>query len=68
MMELLLSFAVDPGIDLPPHKVCRSLPAKGQFAREGKLSFVEQGSESKRPGNEAHLSALANQTGTTHQQ
>jgi hypothetical protein len=52
-------YAFDFGVDLPPPKVCRSLPAEGQFAMDGELSFVEQGGESKRPGNEVKLSTLA---------
>jgi hypothetical protein len=41
-----------------PLKVCRSLQAEGQFAMDGALSFVEQGGESKRPGNGADPAPL----------
>jgi len=41
--------------DIPP---LHSLPSidsqQGQFAMDGKLSFVEQGCESKRPDNKAN--------------
>jgi hypothetical protein len=47
-------------IYLPP-KVCRALPEEGQFAMDGALSFVEQGCESKRPGNGADFSPLVKQ-------
>jgi len=39
--SLDFSFDFDFGFDSPPHKVCRALPAEGQFSMDGKLSFVE---------------------------
>jgi hypothetical protein len=54
-------YAFDFGIDLSPPKVCRSLQAEGQCAMDGALSFVEQGGESKRPGNGADSVPLIKQ-------
>jgi hypothetical protein len=55
--EIIIGFGFE--VDLPPPKVCRALPAEGQFAMDGELSFVEQGCESKRPGNGVRLSIFA---------
>jgi hypothetical protein len=49
---------LDFWVDFLPPKVCRSLPTEGQFAMDGELSFVEQGGESKRPGNGADSAPL----------
>jgi len=43
----------------PPLKICRALLTEGLSAMDGRLSFVEQGRESKRPGNEVMLLNIA---------